>query len=222
MVEFEQLRSRLDYLELWKELAVRPMIDECHEDDKDLLSNDDDDLKLLSERCLAVRRLLNDSLPPHDLALDNHLKIRDSTIPNAGKGLFFCPSTQVTNSMLSDNIIPFNTVICYYTGHIHNNFSQKYLVIDKSFLMNVAGDLFVDPGPLLSVKARYINDPLNPNAVNCKFVPEPEHRRCSVVATRDIQLQEELFVSYGDFYWSQQSMSGTMLLPNTAVVPNEN
>lgn len=214
MEAFHQIYNRLNYLELWKELAVRPTVEQCHDDDQDLLSSDADDLTLLSERCLAVRQQLNQSLPPHDLALDHLLQVKDSNIPNAGKGLFFYAASNKSEShdaqnALTDNIIPCNTIICYYTGHIHNNFSQRHLVKDKSYLMNVAGDLFVDPRPMTSIKARFINDPLNPDAVNCTFVPEPDHRRCAVVASKDIQSGEELFVSYGDFYWSQQSVSGT-------------
>jgi SET domain-containing protein len=75
--------------------------------------------------------------------------------------------------------------------------------------MLVSGDVFVDPGPLPHVKARYINDPLNEEYVNCKFVPEPKFSRCAVVATRDIECGEELFVSYGEAYWSDRDHGGS-------------
>jgi len=202
MASFDQTSLRLKYLEIWKEIAIRPTTEECHEDDKDLLSKQIDDLTELSKRCLIARGQLNANLPPHELALDDSLIVQDSGIPNAGKGLFFNPPED-------SDIIPCESTICYYTGHWHNNFSQKYLT-DKSYLLNVAGDLFVDPGPMLSIKARYINDPLNPVAVNCTFVPDPKNYRCSVVATRDIKAKEEVFVSYGEFYWSQQAIRGTV------------
>ncbi len=202
MVSFEDVCQRLKYLEMWREIAVRPTIEKCHYHDKDLLNRELDDLVELSKRCLDVRRQMNSILPPHDLALDEQsLMIKDSGIPNAGNGLFFVPHAGDSTS------IPSGSTICYYTGHRHNNFSQKYLS-DKSYLLNISGDKFVDPGPLLSVKARYINDPLNPAAVNCEFVPDPEKFRCAVVATRDIKANEEIFVSYGDFYWSRQSIRG--------------
>eukprot|EP00551_Chaetoceros_affinis_P007175 CAMPEP_0203669184 /NCGR_PEP_ID=MMETSP0090-20130426/5624_1 /ASSEMBLY_ACC=CAM_ASM_001088 /TAXON_ID=426623 /ORGANISM="Chaetoceros affinis, Strain CCMP159" /LENGTH=173 /DNA_ID=CAMNT_0050533803 /DNA_START=169 /DNA_END=687 /DNA_ORIENTATION=+ len=173
---------------------------------------------------------MNDHLPPHELALDDMLVVAKSCIPNAGNGLFYQqpssssssvstssvstsseilpmselaaapPPTATTTTTMTSIPIASGTTICYYTGHRHNFLSQKY-ISDKSYLMNVASDIMVDPGPLLSIKARYINDPLNPNYVNCTFVPEPELFRSAVVAKRDIYPGEELYVSYGDIYW---------------------
>lgn len=147
---------------------------------------------------------MNDCLPPHDLALDDHLVVRKSKIPNAGQGLFY-----EAPRMLEPIIA--GSVICYYTGHRHDFLSQKTLH-DKSYLLNIAAGIFVDPGPLLSIKARYINDPLNEKVVNCEFKPDPKHFRCAVVALRDISHGEELFVSYGEQYWSQYKGSGTVYM----------
>ncbi len=80
--------------------------------------------------------------------------------------------------------------------------------------MILAGEVIcyvlVDPGPLLNIKARYMNDPRNELYVNTKFVPEPASNRCAVVATRDIMPGEELFVSYGEAYWANQDYEGTV------------
>lgn len=213
--EYIQSLTRLTYLENWYELALRPAsIEECHIQDLDLLSHDEDDLVELAKRCLEVRAQMNELmfawylLHPHaekELALDNLLLVKDSLIPNAGKGLFFCP--------LSDHpqqTIEAGTAICYYTGHHHNYRSAQHLS-DRSYLMCINGNSLVDAGPCPSVKARYINDPLNEKFVNCKFVPDPKHVRCIIVATRRIDAGEELFASYGDGYWAQQLKRGTVL-----------
>lgn len=184
-------------------LIVRPLQNECYLEDRDLLSVEWDDLKELNRRRLCVREKMNHCLPEHELALDGHLVPRTSTIPQSGQGLFY-NATDMTRTIKA------GTILCYYTGHRHNFQSQKCLQ-DKSYLLNVAADIFVDPGPLLAIKARYINDPLNEDAVNCVFIPEPEHFRCAVVAKRDISPGEELFVSYGECYWSQQKVAGTAL-----------
>ena len=202
---FEKMSFRLNYRENWKELALRPNPEECDERDEDLLSKEIDDLKELSKRCLEARKELNCNLPPHELVLDHLLEIKNSTILNAGKGLFYMPPKK----MLSSSFITNGKTICYYTGHRHNFYSQKFL-IDRSYLLNVSGDILVDPQPVLSIKARFINDPLNEAVVNCKFVPDPSEFRCAVVATRDIRAGEELFVSYGEIYWSQQNYDGTV------------
>jgi hypothetical protein len=188
--------------------AVRPLPQECHIEDKEMLSKEDDNIDELKKRCLEVRKEVNTKLPPHELALDDLLVVKDSTINNAGNGLFYEPElepSEKTHTKMNSG-----TTICYYTGHRHNFLSQKF-ISDKSYLLNVADGILVDPGPLLSIKARYINDPLNERLVNCKFVPEPDKFRCAVVATRDIIPGEELFVSYGEMYWSQQSFDGTIL-----------
>ena len=147
---------------------------------------------------------MNNHLPPHELVMDEDLIPAESNIENAGQGLFFRPSP-----LGSRIIILAGDVICYYCGHIHDFHSSNRLK-DKSYLMLVANDVLVDPGPLPNIKARYINDPLNEGYVNTKFVPEPALNRCAVVATRDIQPEEELFVSYGEAYWANQDYQGTV------------
>lgn len=186
-------------------MQVRPCDQECHIEDRQMMLWENDDLLELEKRCLEVRCELNQNLPPHELALDDLLVVKLSSIPNAGNGLFYKP--------LDDSgVIYAGSTICYYTGHRHNFLSQKH-ILDKSFLLNVTGSLLVDPGPLTSIKARYINDPLNEQSINCIFVPQPKLFRCAVVATRDIIKDEELFVSYGEIYWSQQRHTGTVLIP---------
>lgn len=108
--------------------------------------------------------------------------------------------------------VPGDTTLCYYTGHIHSFSSSRELTQDRSYLLWVRGDTLVDPRSLLYVKARYINDPRNDDAVNCKFVPEKVDGadvRAAVVTTRTVFPGEELFVTYGDHYWDQQPTAGT-------------
>jgi len=97
--------------------------------------------------------------------------------------------------------------VCFYSGHIHSFRSIKHLQ-DKRYLILVEGNVLVDPGPLPNVKARYINDPVDPRFVNCEYVPQSRKFRSAVVATREILPNEELFCSYGDAYWAMQDMSG--------------
>lgn len=75
--------------------------------------------------------------------------------------------------------------------------------------MMLKGDVFVDPGPLPEVSARYINDPLDEDSINCKFV---ERDFCAdVVSIRAILAGEELFMSYGEAYWSQYGSTARVL-----------
>jgi hypothetical protein len=205
LLKYEHLYRRLQMLELWRELAIRPKREECVED-SDLLDRGElDDVQALTERCLSVRELMNESLPPVEEAHDRHLIARKSGIPDAGLGLFFDPEEVSNDSEDGTSTIDAGTILCYYTGHIHNYHSAKGLK-DRSYLMLVDGGILVDPGPLLQIKARYINDPLNDEFVNCKYFPDI--LRSAVVATRTITRGEELFVSYGDAYWAQHETLG--------------
>jgi hypothetical protein len=200
---FVQHKRRLKYLERWRELAIRPFEYECLPQDFDLLQKDQDDCDALMIRCLEARADMNNHLPPQELAMNEDLVPAESNIKNAGQGLFFRPSSSGRRMILAGE------VICYNSGHIHDFHSSNRLK-DKSYLMLVANDVLVDPGPLLNIKARYMNDPRNELYVNTKFVPEPASNRCAVVATRDIMPGEELFVSYGEAYWANQDYEGTV------------
>lgn len=197
--DFEDLWHRLEQLGKWTELAIRPSPSECHPYDLVLLEKEVDDIRELQQRCADVRSQMNQKLPPIEKALDDLLIPRNSNIPNAGLGLFYLPT-------ISQKIITEGTILCYYTGHVHN-FQSSRLIKDKSYLMNVQGEVLVDPGPLKHVKARYINDPLNEDIVNCRFVPDGV--RSAVISTKDILCGDELFVAYGDAYWSGYKGMGT-------------
>lgn len=199
------IEFRLNYLEKWRELAIRPHPQQCHYEDRDMLKNDVDDLQELSRKVLDVRKEMNENLPPHEQELDMFLVVKQSAIEGAGMGLYFMPQQKHA-------IIESGSTICYYTGWRHNFYSIKY-VPDKSYVLCVHSDLLVDPGPVKEVKARYINDPLNTSLENCKFEPQPEKCRCAVTATKNIHYGEELFVSYGEFYWSNQKSPGTIHHP---------
>jgi hypothetical protein len=134
---------------------------------------------------------MNDNLPPiEEAALDEELLAKTSAIPDAGLGLFYEPGCQ-------DKPIPAGTIMCYYAGHIHNFQSARNLQF-RNYLMNTQGGVLVDSRCLPHIKARYINDPLNEDMINCRFFPE--EFRAAVVATREIRPGEELFASYGDAY----------------------
>ena len=195
--------ARLETLERWRELAIRPSIASCHEDDRLLLDDAIDNLKELEDRSYRVRSLMNSFLPIFQAPFEENLVVARSQIPAAGSGLFYKPSA----ARDCNRPIPSGEILCYYYGHIHNYQSSRKLK-DKSYLMIVSGTLFVDPRPCMHIKARFINDPLNDELVNCEYLPDPANSRCAVVSTKAIHPNSELFVCYGDLYWSQQKVGG--------------
>lgn len=206
---FVSLQKRLNQLEQWREIAVRPTEEECHEGDRDLWDHPTDNLLTLSRRCISVRDEMNAKLPVLiDPEADENLTSAPSSIPESGLGLYFKP---VNGKPLGKG-----DRLCYYYGHIHN-FQSAKLLDDRSYLLGLHGDVMVDTGPLClrHINARFINDPLNGLFVNCEFVPDKDYTkyRAAVVSTREIQPGEELFVSYGDAYWSQHETAGRQKVP---------
>lgn len=238
--KLRELWYRWKAIEDWIELAVRPI--EIHPDDRCLLANHGntendedgciDDLGRLRKQCSLVQNLFNDQLSKLSVETtqwESSLVVQTSQIPGAGMGLFYQPISHQEKSERKDKndgkiILPSGSVICYYTGIVHTHSSASGLE-DKSYLMWIRGNTLVDPRTLLHIKARYINDPLNDTLVNCAFCPAklPNNNeahedaiRTWVVATRDIYPGEELFVRYGDVYWSKQPICGSRFVPVTA------
>ena len=207
--QFESRMRRLTYLELWRELAVRPAENACAEEDLDMLSGlVEDSLPNLERRCIEARRQMNEILPRYVTEYETDLVPDVSCVECAGKGLFFRPRSSSSSS--SSGVIPKGSVICYYYGDIHSFHSSKVLG-DRTYLMLVDGDILVDPEPHSHILARFVNDPINAKYYNCRYEPDAEHFRSKAVATKDIQPGEEIFAPYGDAYWSQQSYEPKIL-----------
>ena len=189
--------KRLAHLEAFYELATLPDdFNDMLPEDMALMQASPTNLAALRSRLLEVRRIMNSHLPPFPKTeWEEHLVARTSLIPSSGLGLFsLCK-------------IPSGSTICFYTGSRHSYLSQKSLA-SKSFLLGVSS-FFVDPEDHPSVLARYINDPITSTFHNVKYVERPDMYSCAVVATRDIVEGEEIFVSYGETYWAQQSYDPT-------------
>jgi hypothetical protein len=205
---FDSRQQRLAYLELWRELAVKPTKDICADEDLDMLSGMvEDSLSNLERRCTEARKQMNAVVPRHVSKYDHDLVPDESCVKGAGKGLFFRPSAL----SVSSGVIPKGATLTYYYGNIHSFRSSK-LLKDRSYLMLVGGDILVDPRPHIHILARFINDPINAKYYNCVYEPDAEQFRSKVVATRDITANEEIFAPYGEAYWSQQSYEPTILI----------
>ncbi|KAL7489531.1 hypothetical protein ACHAW6_015158 [Cyclotella cf. meneghiniana] len=212
---FAAQTRRVQNLAKWYELGIRPSLSsasllnmDAHANkDEDILTSKEDDIPALLLRCLQAHDDLNTNLPPHPKGnYENQLKVATSTIKNAGNGLY----TTVR--------IPKGDIVCHYTGYRHDYQSQKRLR-DRTYLLKLQNgwpkfdrrnDGFVDALCCKEVLARYINDPKAEEKYNVKFehIQQPDVWHCPVVALRDIEAGEELFVSYGPRYWGESRMIG--------------
>ena len=96
-------------------------------------------------------------------------------------------------------------VLCYYIGEKLGG-RQASGLKDRAYLMRLCKNLSIDAGKSIQVGARYINDNADKSKINVRFQKEPDLCRASVVALRDMQQGEEVFVSYGKGYWKQRGV----------------
>jgi SET domain-containing protein len=129
------------------------------------------------------------------MALKNMaLKVKTSQLPGAGKGLF------------TDKAIKKDTRIIEYRGEIINwKEYEKRVAEDKDgYLFFINKNLCIDAFATPQYKARYANDAaglkkvkgLKNNATYQVF-----DNKCFIVAERDIEAGEEIFVDYTKEYW---------------------
>lgn len=107
---------------------------------------------------------------------------------------------------VSHNPVKEGEVICTYEGSVLNT-KEAMRLADKSYLMRLGPQVYVDTKNHLHCLARFINDCVNPAGHNVKFVKLPDKLKAEVVATRDIYPGEEVYVDYGKWYWLGSKMS---------------
>jgi len=121
------------------------------------------------------------------------LQVRPSILGDvAGSGLFTVEK------------VPEGAQICEYTGTVLCT-ADALRLADKSYLMRLGSQVYVDAADHPSVLARYINDCRNPAVYNVRFEKHPKEGKALVVASRDIAPGEELFADYGRWYWASAS-----------------
>lgn len=106
----------------------------------------------------------------------------------AGSGLFTRSS------------IPKDSRVCTYTGQVLRTVDAIRLE-DKTYLMRLGPQVYVNPAEDTTLLGRYINDPRNRLLHNVAFDKRPDEQCAYVVAKRDIAAGEEIFADYGRWYW---------------------
>ena len=122
------------------------------------------------------------------------LIVKKSQIPNAGKGLY------TTKSIKS------GTRVIEYKGEVINwkEYKRRVEKDQDGYLFHFSDDYCLDAYHTPEHKARYSNDAEGITTVegltnNCEY--EVDGLRCFVLATKDIEAGEEIFVSYSKEYW---------------------
>jgi SET domain-containing protein len=116
------------------------------------------------------------------------LEVKKSNVFGAGQGLF------VKRPVVTGQ------VLCSYTGDVLRT-KEAIVLDDKSYLMRLGPEVYVDARNDKSVLARFINDCRDQKGYNVRFVKLPGERCALIEAIRNIEPGEELYVNYGRFYW---------------------
>ena len=132
------------------------------------------------------------------LASLKHLKIKPSTIPNAGKGLFAIDNTKRPNAVIFNQ----NAVICEYNGEIidRNELIHRYHYHTAPYAIRINRNRFED-GAIMRGVAGLAN---HKSFENCNAVFRPFKATgkyfMRLVAIKPIRNGDEIFADYGDAY----------------------
>ena len=123
--------------------------------------------------------------------LEKHLFVKESKLPNAGKGLF----TKIE--------IAKGTRILEYKGKLQT-WNEVKEDSDNAYLFVINSRAVINAAPFKKLLGRYANDAAGLLKVkgltnNAEYVVEG--KRCFIEAKKNIPANEEIFVAYGKEYW---------------------
>ena len=124
--------------------------------------------------------------------LSPYLRVKKSTIPKAGNGLF------------ATRDLPAGLLIGYYCGEYLRGFQldRRYTSGRHGYVLRLSNDFYIDG--LIAERSnvlRYMNDPLKSGKrANVKFTPNG-----GMILTCNVSAGDELLVHYGRRYWAGRS-----------------
>jgi len=142
---------------------------------------------------------------------DDNVDIKKSKIPRAGNGLY------AANDFVRGDFI------CWYMGFliVKNMVENNYY--DSDYLLKLPNkDLYICAEDEKSCYGRYINDGLSKYASNCRFETYTDIYSAGIKATKKIKKGDELFISYGYEYWSEERRINKLRNADKLFVENMN
>ncbi len=121
------------------------------------------------------------------------LKVKKSTLPNAGKGLFV--KTKFSKG----------TIVAEYEGRLCK-WKDVEDDVDNGYIYHINDSTVIDAAESMHTFGRYANDAAGFQKIdgvknNAKYVEKG--KRVFIMATKKIYAGNEVFVSYGRLYWKQ-------------------
>lgn len=123
-----------------------------------------------------------------------NISVKQSTIPNAGKGLFADNGTNNNDIVFHKN----DTILEYYGEFLNRNqLYNRYGDQTAPYAISLNNNRFLD-GALLRATASIANTRRGNN--NSNFVVSNVHNTIKIRANKNIRNKDEIFVSYGRAY----------------------
>jgi hypothetical protein len=176
------------------------------------------ELRLKSQRCIADKvhggqcnlRTCNGAYCWIHLQKESGLRIRPSTIPGAGRGLF------TTRPFMAGELVT------HYTGDLADTPETRALVAPSHYVASVTHDRLVDAARTNTEPGRMINSPAaSGRGTNCTWSVYPRgSNHIRITASEDIPTGTELFVGYGPQYWAATRRRAREAAVIKAVKPN--
>ena len=163
---------------------------------------------LISEQCRYIKpngehctRNVVMSVPwcSQHLGIEKHLKIKKSTIPRSGKGLFAFDPTGGANSIVFRGNEEAGDLICMYDGEIINNaeLRRRYGRYTAPYAIQISNNRYEDAARMRGVGS-YVQHSDDFNQINCRL--GLRNHRIAIFATKNIRNGKELYCDYGDEY----------------------
>lgn len=136
------------------------------------------------------------------LAKEKNLKVKKSTIPNAGQGLFALKT------------FPKDTSLGEYKGKVmsREEFDKKYGDDGGQYGADLGPNKVVDAASTQSTVLRYVNGSDNPKKKlpsNTKFKVKGKNKAVEMRTTKKVEKGQEFLVPYGKGYWGQNEPKKT-------------
>ncbi len=133
-----------------------------------------------------------------------NLYITHSQLPDSGLGVY------------TEDFIPEDTIIGEYKGDLVKSYNLEtndyfYELVEADEANGIMG-VGIDSSKLPRCYMAMINDAQFSKSYsnNCIFEGDIDEGKVYVVSTRDIEPEEELFVSYGEGYWVEPSITSPL------------
>ena len=146
---------------------------------------------------VAAKPKVRNHLQPKPSKCPKRVRIGESKIPNAGMGLFLLEDAKKGD------------FVARYSGEVIDKLTNE--ASKSNYRVKISNNMYLDAARAHHFEGRYINDGVRAGkAANVRLAAGYRTNECSITgfrwirifATRNIKAGEELYLDYGDDYWS--------------------